>query len=48
MEIVFLFFLANSYEDNTSAAAAAAAAAAASGMGQMDPAWLTYYQSMNY
>ena len=31
-----------------SAAAAAAAGADPSAMGQMDPAWVAYYQQMNY
>ncbi|CAF4264287.1 unnamed protein product, partial [Rotaria magnacalcarata] len=34
--------------NNAPAVAAAAAATGAPDMGQMDPAWLAYYQSMNY
>ncbi|CAF3358341.1 unnamed protein product [Rotaria socialis] len=34
--------------NNASASAVAAAAAGTPDMGQMDPAWLAYYQSMNY
>ena len=46
------FFLVNSYDNNTSnnnnASSSAATPNNASAMGQMDPAWLAYYQSMNY
>jgi len=38
----------NSYSDNTSKSNNSSAAADPSAMGQMDPAWLAYYQSMNY
>jgi len=38
----------NSYGDNTPKPADSSSAADPSAMGQMDPAWLAYYQSMNY
>ncbi len=43
------FLLVNSYTNSTSNNNNSSAAATdPSAMGQMDPAWLAYYQSMNY
>jgi hypothetical protein len=38
----------NSYSDNTSKSNNSSSGTDSSAMGQMDPAWLAYYQSMNY